>query len=420
MKICVIGGGSSYTPELLDGLIDRADKIGLDKVALHDIDSSRLEIVGGFIERMARKKGARLHIKKTTDLSLAVKGSRFVIAQVRVGQSKARKKDEELGARHGLIGQETTGVGGFSKALRTVPVMINAAKEMEKHSPEAILINFTNPSGLITEAILNNTDVNTIGLCNIPVTFHIEAAKAIGCDVEDIELDYIGLNHLSWIRGIKVKGEDVTERLLSQAVTGALPANFDELDYPPDFLKALKMVPMHYLRYFYMTNEMLAEQNKKEITRAEEVMEIEAELMEIYADPKNNIKPESLSKRGGAHYSLAALKLIEAVLFNKGDVQILNVKNYGAISSLPDNSVIETPCRVDKNGASPIPAKNPGPEVIGLIRQIKSYEELTIKAATKKDYQAALMALMTHPLGPDADNVKTVLDDIIKTHDIDL
>ncbi len=225
MKLTIIGGGSSYTPELMDGLIDRAPAIGLTEVVLHDLDDQRLEIVTGFVRRMAEAKGSNLKIETTTDLDEAVVAAYFIVAQIRVGGMKARQEDELLGMRHGLVGQETTGVGGFAKALRTIPAMLEIGKVIEARSPAAVLINFTNPSGMVTEAMTKHSGVTTIGLCNIPLTFQIELAKVLDAQPDEVDLDYVGLNHLSWIRRVSLRGEDVTKRVMAMADPDARPAN---------------------------------------------------------------------------------------------------------------------------------------------------------------------------------------------------
>jgi 6-phospho-beta-glucosidase len=416
IKIAVIGGGSTYTPELLDGLLDRGPGLGLTEVALHDVDPARLELVAGFVRRMAVSKRSPLAITTTASLDDAVGGARFIVTQIRVGGNAARREDERLGRRHGLIGQETTGVGGFAKALRTIPPMLAVCEAVEAHAPGAVLINFTNPSGLITELMLRHTNVNAIGLCNIPLTFQLDLARALDAAPADVELDYVGLNHLSWVRGVKLRGKDVTARVLGWADNGA--PRLRELAYPPEFIRALGMVPMHYLRYFYLTPAMLAEQNEKPTTRADEVMAIEAELIKLYADPALSAKPELLSRRGGANYSTAALNLIESVLLDRGDAQIVNVLSQGALQGFAPDAVVEAPCRIGKSGARPFPLDPLPPAVAGLTHAIKSYERLTIAAALQQSYGLALLALTAHPLGPDVDRARAVLDDIISTHGV--
>jgi len=419
MKISVIGGGSSYTPELVSGLIERANTIGLETVSLHDIDVERLETVAGFCRRMAVAQASGLQIKTTTELARALDQSDYVIVQLRAGGNAARREDERLGRRHGLIGQETTGVGGFAKSLRTIPVMLELARELTQRAPHAALVNFTNPSGLVTEALLKHSRVRAIGLCNIPITFQLELARALSARREELELDYVGLNHLSWVRRVKLRGEDITDKVLALNDAGR-PANLPELQYPPGFLRALGMIPMHYLRYYYLTGRMLEEQSQKERTRADEVMAIEQELMKIYADPAMSEKPDLLSRRGGAHYSRAALELIEAIHFDRGVTLTVNVMNRGAIPDLAAGSVVEVPCRVDKSGAHPLPTAPLEPEIRGLVQAVKSFEELTIAAAVEGSYEKALLALAVHPLGPSADRAEEALDDIIATHGIEL
>ena len=420
MKVAVTGGGSSYTPELLDGLINRASALEIAEVVLHDIDPPRLETVAAFCRRMAEARHGKISITHTTDLTRALQDVSFVIAQIRVGGNAARREDERLGIRHGLIGQETTGVGGFAKALRTIPAMLDIARAMEKECPRALLINFSNPSGIVTEALLKHTSINAIGLCNIPINFYIDVAEAFGAAREQVRLDYIGLNHLSWVRRIEVAGKDVTREVLEWSDAPGRPANLEELDYPKGFVKALGMVPMHYLRYYYMPGTMLKKQSEKSRVRAEEVMEIESELMKIYRDPESREKPEMLSRRGGAHYSLAALELMESVCFDGGDIRVLDVRNNGTIAGLSPDAAIEVPCRVGASGAVPLPLDPPGPEIKGLMEAVKAYEELTVEAAVKRDYGKALLALALHPLGPDADGAEAVLADIIETHGMDI
>jgi 6-phospho-beta-glucosidase len=382
------------------------------------VDAQRLETVAGFTARMARAKGAAVKIETTRELPRALSGADFVIAQIRVGGNAARREDERLGMRHGLIGQETTGVGGFAKALRTIPAMLEICRAMEQSCPRAFLVNFTNPSGLVTEALLKHARTRVIGLCNIPITFHLEMAKALGAERNEVDFDYIGLNHLSWVRRVTLRGEDVTARVLEWAGDAGRPANLEELDYPEAVIRALGAIPMHYLRYYYLTSKMLEEQRGKTRTRADEVMEIETELMKIYGDPKLSAKPEMLSKRGGAHYSLAALELIESIHFDRGDTAVLDVTNGSAVAGLPAESVVEVRCRVGAEGAVPLPLDPPGPAILGLMRAVKAYEELTVKAAVERDYESALLALLAHPLGPAADRVEQVLKDLMDTHKI--
>ncbi len=420
MKIAVIGGGSTYTPELIEGFIELAGAWGLEEVSLMDIDAARLEAVGGFIQRMVAADQGTFRVTLTTDLEQAVSGAGFVITQIRVDGQPARHEDIQLGLRYDLIGQETTGVGGFAKAMRTIPPMLDICQAIQKHARDAWLINFTNPSGLVTEAVYKHSSVRVIGLCNNPINFRMGMAAAFQAEPAEIDLDYVGLNHLSWIRKVKVRGEDMISTLLELASDIEGPANVEDLEFPPMMFKALGMIPSPYLRYYYQTEAMLETLKAKPRSRAEEVMEIENELLEIYRDPAENRKPVMLERRGGTFYSKAAVELIDSLYNDLGHYHIVNVPNDGIIDGLPQDSIIETTCVVDGNGAQPLPLGKLEPEIMGLIRVVKAYEQLTIQAAVNNDYSKAYLALVTHPLGPDADVAEQLLDEIISTHQLQL
>jgi 6-phospho-beta-glucosidase len=419
MKIAVIGGGSTYTPELIEGLIEHNPDLGISDVALMDVDAERLTVVGGFCRRMVAHAGAGFKVITTTDRSAALDGASFVLTQIRVGGQKGRHKDIQLGLRHGLVGQETTGVGGFAKALRTVPVILDICREMQARCPQAWLINFTNPSGLVTEAILKHGRERAMGLCNNPINLKIDVAGYLGVEPGQVELDYIGLNHLSWVRRILVDGKDVLPGVLG-AVTGAgRPANIpEELDYPQGFIKSLCMIPSSYLRYYYLTRQAVAELQQKTRSRAEEVMEVEKELMAIYRDPDAKEKPDALSKRGGANYSRAAFELIRAVHLDLKERHVVNVRNRGTIACLPPDCAVEVSCRVDASGAHPLPLDPPGPEIRGLMQHVKAYEELAVRAAVSRSRRAAILALCAHPLVADAELSGILVKEIEDDHGI--
>lgn len=419
MKVAVIGGGSTYTPELIEGLIAHCGDLDLAEVALMDIEPERLGIVGDFCRRMVEHARARFQITTATELGPVLDGAAFVLTQVRVGGQPGRHRDIQLGLRHGLVGQETTGVGGFAKALRTVPVILDICREMEARCPQAWLINFTNPSGLVTEAILKHGRERAIGLCNNPINLKIDVAGYLGVEPGKVELDYIGLNHLSWVRRILVDKRDVLPGIL-EAVTGAgRPANIpEELDYPPGFLKSLGMIPSSYLRYYYLTRQAVAELQAKTKSRAEEVMEVEEELMKVYRDPDAKEKPEALSKRGGANYSRAAFELIRAVHLDLSEIHVVNVRNQGTIACLPPECAVEVACRVDAAGAHPLPLDPPGPEIRGLMQQVKAYEELAVQAAVSRSRRAAILALCAHPLVADVELSGTLVQEIENDHGI--
>lgn len=422
MKIAVIGGGSTYTPELIEGLIRKEGALGLERVVLQDIDRRRLTILTAFSQRMAKEEGAGFAVESTPDLDKALDGADFVITQFRVGGQAARHRDIRLCLRHDLIGQETVGIGGFAKALRTIPVMLEICASIEKHAPKAWLINFTNPSGLVTEAVLTHTRVKAVGLCNIPMEMRMLLARSLGVKPGDIRFDYVGLNHLGWIRRVFVKGRNVTEALLGALLSGkkAGPANIPDISYDPGLVRALGMVPQYYLRYYYSPGRMLRTLKAQKKDRAQVVMEIEKKLMGYYADEKNSGKPGLLDKRGGAYYSRAAVELIDAIANDKHEEHIVNVRNGTATPDLPPGAVMEVPSIVGRHGASPRPVGAIEPQIIGLIRQVKAFEQLTIRAVVARDYGAALLAVIAHPLGPSAEGAQRVLADVIRTNALDL
>jgi len=423
MKVAVIGGGSTYTPELINGFIARASTFPLAELWLMDINPQRLEIVGKFAQRMAEAKGWPFKVVLTTDRKEAIRGASYVITQLRVGMMQARRADEYLGKRHGLIGQETTGVGGMAKALRTIPVVLDIAREMHELAPGALLANFTNPSGLITEALSRYApDVPAVGVCNAPITAKMDMlenlAKALqplqGFTPERAELNTLGLNHLSWHRGLTLDGEDMWPRVIEGYI--AQLEDEPEPEWDPRTIESLRMIPNYYLQYYYHTDHKLSEQAKWPPSRAEQVMEIEKDLLRQYAEPGRTEPPKDLMKRGGAYYSTVATQLLNAHYNNLGETHIVNVRHGGAVPGWPADWVLEMPCRVDRSGIHPLPAE-PLPLVcFGLIAQVKAYELLTVEAAVHGDRNAAYQALLAHPLGPLADKVQTVLDDLLETH----
>jgi 6-phospho-beta-glucosidase len=397
LKICVIGGGSTYTPELIEGFIEKRDELPVSTIVLMDIDENRLRVVGGLTGRMLRAAGVGIELKLTTRRREALAGADYVITQIRVGGLACRIQDEKIPLQFGVVGQETTGPGGFAKALRTIPVLLDIAHDIAEVAPGARLINFTNPSGIITEALLKYSEVPTIGLCNSPFGFQQGIARQLGVSPERIQLDYVGLNHLSWIRGVKLDGEDVFDRVLAGAIARAAAG---ELPFSPQLLKTLGMLPSYYLNYYYNHDQVLDEQRRAEKTRGEEVQEIEASLLKLYADPNLEHKPQLLEKRGGAYYSTVAVAVINAIHHDAGEVHIVNTRNDGALPDLPSPCVVELPAVINKGGAQAVPVAPMPPAIRGLTQAVKAYEELTVLAAVKGDEQAALQALLAHPLVP--------------------
>jgi 6-phospho-beta-glucosidase len=420
MKIAVIGGGSSYTPELINGFLDRHATLPVSELWLVDVLPERLEVVGKFAQRMVAAAGSPFKVVLTTDQRAAVQGAQYVTTQLRVGWMQARREDEYLGRRHGLVGQETTGVGGMAKALRTIPVILQIARDMAELAPGALLVNFTNPAGLVTEALARYApEVPSVGVCNVPITAKmeiIEGLNASGMTVDPAQarLNTLGLNHLTWHRGFTVEGEDVWPQVLSMYV--ARLRSGEEDDFDPDTVEILRMIPNYYLRYYYYTQQVIASQQAWERSRAEEVMVIEQELFSQYTEPDRSQPPAGLMKRGGAYYSTVATQLLNAHYNDLNEEHVVNVRHGGAVAGWPADWVLEMPCRIGRAGVQPIPTDPLPLACFGLLSQVKAYEILTAQAAAEGRYDAAYEALLAHPLGPSADRVKAVLDDMITTH----
>ncbi len=421
MKITVIGGGSTYTPELINGFLERAEHLPVTELWLMDISQERLDVVGSFAQRMVAAKGAPFTVHLTTDQREAVEGARYVITQLRVGGMAARREDEYLGRRHGLIGQETTGVGGMAKALRTIPVVLNLARDMQTLAPGALLVNFTNPAGLVTEALSRYApEVSSVGVCNVAINVKMEILKGLkqrlGRDIppERTYLDTLGLNHLSWHRGFVVDGTDLWPQIL-QAYLDELRGQ-DEPAWDARLIETSGMLFNYYLQYYYYTARKLAAQDKWPPSRAEQVMAIEKELLAQYADPDRTEPPEGLMQRGGAYYSTVATQLLNAHHNDLGEVHVVNVPHRGAVPGWPEDWVLEMPCTVSQSGIDPLPTDPLPPAGFGLLAHVKMYEVLTVEAAVHGDRDAAYQALLAHPLGPQADQIQTVLEDLIKTN----
>lgn len=386
-----------------------------------DIDSERLEIVGGFAQRMVKAKGQPFKVVLSLDQREAIAGASYVTTQLRVGKMPARRGDEYLGLRHGLIGQETTGVGGMAKALRTIPVMLDIAKDIREVAPGALLANFTNPAGLITEALTRYApDVSAVGVCNVGITTKMKILerleKATGKKIDDNQavLNTLGLNHLTWHRGFTIDGEEMWPQIFPAYVADM--KNDEEPEWDIRTLESLGMLPNYYLQYFYYTDKKLGEQEQWPPSRAEEVMEIEKDLLRDYADPSLTEPPADLMKRGGAYYSTLATQLINSHYNDLGETHVVNVRNKGAVKEWPADWVLELPARVDKKGIHPLHTDPLPAACFGLISQIKMYELLTVEAAVHGDRNSAYQALLTHPLGPKADKVEAVLEDMLETN----
>ncbi|MBP1705355.1 MAG: hypothetical protein H6Q36_1094 [Chloroflexi bacterium] len=395
VKVAVVGGGSTYTPELVDGLASRAGRLPVDELVLLDPAAERLRIVAGLAGRMLARRDWAGRLVATGDRAAALDGADFVVVQLRVGGQAARFLDESIPARFGCVGQETTGPGGFAKALRTVPVVLEIAEEAGRRSaPGAWIVDFTNPVGIVTQALLD-AGHRALGLCNVAIGFQRRFAARFGVAPERVQLEHVGLNHLSWERAVRVDGVD----RLAELLEGEGAALAEEVGLPLELLRTLGALPSYYLRYYYASREVVAEQRAAP-TRAEEVMAIERELLALYADPALDVKPPLLEQRGGAFYSEAAAQLIASLHDGAGDVQVVDVRNGDALPDLPAAAVVEVPARIDRDGAHPLPLAPLAPEMRGLVQVAKAYEDLAVAAAISGDRRVALRALLANPLVP--------------------
>ncbi|MEV8522807.1 6-phospho-beta-glucosidase [Streptomyces sp. NPDC052000] len=395
-KIAVVGGGSTYTPELIDGFARLRDTLPIGELVLVDPAADRLELVGGLARRIFAKQGHPGKIVTTSDLDAGVEGADAVLLQLRVGGQAARQRDETWPLECGCVGQETTGAGGLAKALRTVPVVLDIAERVRRASPDAWIIDFTNPVGIVTRALLQ-AGHKAVGLCNVAIGLQRKFADLLQVAPAEVHLDHIGLNHLTWELGVRLggpAGENVLPKLLAEH--GDTIA--DDLRLPRQVLDRLGVVPSYYLRYFYAHDEVVRELATKP-SRAAEVAAMERELLTMYGDPALDEKPELLAKRGGAFYSEAAVDLAASLLGNGGSpVQVVNTRNNKTLPFLADDAVIEVPARVDRDGAVPLPVPELDPLYAGLIAHVTAYEDLALEAALRGGRDRVFRALLAHPL----------------------
>ena len=405
MKVAVIGAGSTYTPELVSGL----SGVQVDELALHDVDASRLGVVGGLARRMLDRQDFDGELVETDDLDHALDGAAFVLVQIRFGGQQARLQDETVPLRCGCIGQETTGAGGFAKAMRTVPVVLELAEHArELAAPGAWIVDFTNPVGIVTHALLD-AGHRAVGLCNVAITFQRRIASLLGVDVERVWVDQVGLNHLTWIRSVWVDGRDVLDELL----TAHADTFAEELGLPRELLDDLGAIPSYYLRYFYAEGEVLAEL-RSETPRAQTVAEIERELLAMYRDESHTEKPELLERRGGAFYSQAATQLVASLAAGRADVQVVDVRNGATIPGLEPDDVVEVPARIQADGPQPVEQRPLAPELLGLVQHVAAYERLTAEVAVTRDRATARRALLANPLVREYSNAERLLDALLE------
>jgi len=425
LKIVTIGGGSSYTPEIVEGFIKRYDELPVRELWLVDIQEGKdkLDTVAGLARRMVREAGVPIGIHTTLDRREALPDADFVTTQLRVGLLDARIRDERIPLSHGYIGQETNGAGGFLKALRTIPVILDIDRDMAELCPQAWLINFTNPSGMVTEAVARyGKNKKVIGLCNVPIGMEMAIAKLLEIDQSRLRIDFAGLNHMVFGLHVYADGVDVTRKVIERIASGELGEvvkNIINIKWIPEFITGLDIIPCPYHRYYFKKDEMLAtelEEFTKGETRAELVKQLENQLFELYKDPELKTKPPQLEKRGGAYYSDAACRLISSIYNDKHDIQPVDTVNCGAISGIASDSIVEVSSVITKSGPKPLTMGELPVQVNGLVQQIKSFERVTIDAAVSGDYSTALLALTINPLIASDTAAKLLLDEMLEAN----
>ena len=414
ITVAVIGSGSTYCPELVDGFLKAKDSLKLKKISFMDIDERKRTIVGDLCVRMLKNAGCDCEVVFTDDLDTSLQGADFVITQIRVGKLPCRHLDESIPKKYDLIGQETTGIGGFFKAQRTIPVIKHICDRIEAICPDAWLINFTNPSGIITEFVLNNTNVKNIGLCNVPIDM-IDDVKEITGD--DSKITYVGLNHLSWITSIKKDGKELLPGLIESGFSPKVMANIKDDGFSMDCLKTIQAIPSSYLQYYYCREAKLQHQRESDKTRAQVCMEIEEQLLEIYQNKEIVTKPALLDKRGGHKYSLAAVSLVDSIANDKRDVHVVNIKNNGTLPFMADDDVVEIAAVIGSDGATPVPITEPiNDHIIGLMRVVKTYEKYAVEAAITGSDEEALKGLLVHPLVGDWEKAQKCFEEMKEAH----
>jgi 6-phospho-beta-glucosidase len=394
MKLAIIGGGSTYTPELVDGFARLREQLPVEQLALIDPDPERLEAVGAISRRILAKQGHPGRILATSNPAEGLEGADAVLFQLRVGGQAARNVDETLPLDFCCVGQETTGAGGLAKALRTVPVVLELAEQVRRYAPKARIVDFTNPVGIVTRALLD-AGHDAVGLCNVAIGFQRRFAAAAGVAAGEVELDHVGLNHLTWIRGVRIAGEEALAGIIDQQ--GEEIA--ESLELPAQLLRDLDAIPSYYLRYYYEHDAVVRELRESE-SRAEQVAAMERQLLEMYRDPAVDTKPDLLAKRGGAFYSEAAVELISSLTNPAGraDLRVVNMRNRGTLPFLDDDAVIEVSARVSAEGIEAAARTALPASMRGLIAHVSAYEELALDAAIRGGRDRVVQALLAHPL----------------------
>ncbi|WP_297437821.1 6-phospho-beta-glucosidase [uncultured Clostridium sp.] len=427
LKIVTIGGGSSYTPELVEGFIKRYKVLPVTELWLVDIEAGRhkLEIVGALAKRMVKKAGVPMEIHLSYDRREALKDADFVTTQIRVGLLDARVKDERIPLSHGVIGQETNGAGGMFKAFRTIPVILDIERDIAELCPKAWLINFTNPAGMVTEALNKYGERQNgkyIGLCNVPIGMEMAAAKVLNVEHKDLNMTFAGLNHMVFGTKVEVDGVDRTHDLieaLARGEIGQIVRNISDFSWTAEFIRGIGIMPCPYHKYYYQREAMLKEEIhefSKGKTRAEIVKGIEKELFELYKNPNLKDKPKQLEQRGGAYYSDAACRLITSIYNDTNDIQPIDFRNGDSISDIDENSVVEVSCVITKDGPKPVKIGALPLATRGLVQEIKTFEKLVIEAAVEGDFEKAVLALTINPLVASDSLAKTLVEELLEAH----
>lgn len=427
VKIVTIGGGSSYTPELVEGFIKRYDTLPIRELWLVDIEAGRekLETVGALAQRMVAKAGVDMKVFLSYDRREALKDADFVTTQMRIGRLPARVEDERIPLSHGMIGQETNGAGGMFKAFRTIPVILDIVKDMEELCPDAWLINFTNPAGMVTEAVLRYTNFKkAIGLCNVPVNMVSGIANIFQVDESRVTLELQGVNHFIFATDVFIDGvsriDEAVEKYANVTEEDTIAMkNFVSLPYSPSFIRGLHAIPCPYHNYYFFTQEQLVEeleQFKEGKVRGEVVSKVEEELFELYGHKDLDVKPKQLEQRGGAKYSDAACNLIQSIYNDSGDIQYVDVRNNGAIANLPADSAVEVACRITADGPKPLATGELKVQINGYVQMLKSFERMVVEAAITGDRNLAVTALNLNPLCPSDELANIVIDELLEAH----
>jgi 6-phospho-beta-glucosidase len=410
MKIAIIGAGSSYTPEIIEGLVQRRDLLPVVRITLMDINARRLEIMAGFCRRFLKRLGSSIEIETTTDRRAAIDGAEFILVQIRVGGNAQRVQDEKIPLKYGVIGQETTGPGGMLKAFRTIPAMLAIARDVEEISPQAWIVNYTNPTGLVAEAVSKYTRARIAGLCSGGLFPRWWASAALQVPAEQVQYDYVGLNHMNFAYNLSVHGRALSSEEFDRVAEWAGGA----VDAP--LIKMLRLLPSPYLQYYFHRTHKVKEALSKALTRGEEVQRLEEIVFRAYADESQDTKPDALKQRGGGGYSDVALGLMESIYNNLERTIIVNVPNQGAIKGFSPDAVFEMPCLVRADGIHPLNVPGLPAAVWGLVAAVKNYEQLAVEAAVTGSRETSLLALLAHPLVADIDTARPMLDELLEAN----